>query len=781
MIFTLTDRNYNPLDIYETDDYLIGKYTGSILETLDINIAVDDERSQFWQRGNYIMCRPSDGKNRWFTILDDEDGLNDDDKVLSCYSGTLDIISEEYPGISATQAQSFEWYFNAIFGDTGIVLGINELTGQERKLEYTSQNVTNAEMLQYVLNGFDNAEAELEVEFDGTVPQKIILNVYKRIGEIEPQVVLSDEDDSLTDLTRKGSISQLGTSLLCFGAEEEEQKVSLIGKEFVEKDADGNILYISYKESPRIYSIKGREDYYVQLPGKADGRDYGYINRTYSSEAKTQDALWTAGLAQLKKIDHAIVEYEAKGLIDCRIGDNVQIISHTMQPPVMISARVVEYKFNDDDPTRNEYKFSNYVELESNMGDLSAIIADIKKNIVYILSTTVDYQVSDQGATTPTGEWVTDLPETQSGQWLWTRTTQAMSNGTSVVSFGKSYNGVDGDDGISPEITVNPDTSLTIVDKNGTQTTPKLQGPKGDQGIMGVAYAQPTAPSTTQSGATWFKTKSASDNSVIGIYTLIGTTWTETPVTADALAVTSLSAISANLGTVTAGTINGVTINGSRFVNTFDTEIGSAGSGIYRKGETTVATGKMMIHYEQYVKSTKASQHIGYNTVSTDGYEMRTHDPSDQGTVYTSSQLNSSVLDMRDNTLGLGGTLTSHALTETGWQNLPLYSQFQTAEGLTPQFKIFYNTDGTREIRFRGQVTTRNAPLPGAYFTGNTEYFVGEMQVVKPTRNAFAQCPTGANVYAGARCVVLTDGRVQIITLANCNYVVLDTLRYTID
>ena len=380
MIFTLTNRDYEALDAYQTDDYLIGQYIGSIIETLDINIAVKSAKAELWTEGNYIMCVDKSGRGRWFTISEVKDSLDGDDKSLSAYSGTIDILAEEYPPFGAPEAKPFEWYFNKIFYDTGIVLGINEIDNLTRKLEFESQNATNAEMLQFVLNAFDSAEAQLEVVFDGVAPQKLILNVFKRLGHEEPQTLLSDEDDSLTELDRTRSITDLGTSLLPTAqGEGENNTITLKGKYFEEKDADENLLYYSPKDEPNILSVVGRNNYFVKLPGKADGELDGYINRNYSSQAKTQDALWTEGLAQLKKIDHAIVEYAAKGNIDCTIGDNIQIVSHRMKPPVMVGARVVEYKFNDDDKERNEYKFSNYVELESHMNELDRIVAELKE------------------------------------------------------------------------------------------------------------------------------------------------------------------------------------------------------------------------------------------------------------------------------------------------------------------------------------------------------------------------------------------------------------------
>lgn len=398
MIFTLTNRDYEALDAYQTDDYLIGQYLGSIIETLDINVSVKSAKAELWTEGNYVMCVDKSGRGRWFTISEAKDSLNGDDKSLSAYSGTIDILAEEYPPFEAPEAKPFEWYFNKIFYDTGIVLGINEIDNLTRKLEFESQNATNAEMLQFVLNAFDSAEAQLEVVFDGVAPQKLILNVFKRLGHEEPQTLLSDEDDSLTELDRTRSITDLGTSLLPTAqGEGENNTITLKGKYFEEKDTDGNLLYYSPKDEPNILSVVGRNNYFVKLPGKADGELDGYINRNYSSQAKTQDALWAEGLAQLKKIDHAIVEYAAKGNIDCTIGDNIQIVSHRMKPPVMVGARVVEYKFNDDDKERNEYKFSNYVELESHMSELDRIVAELKEYAQQVAKTYI-FSINNVGS-----------------------------------------------------------------------------------------------------------------------------------------------------------------------------------------------------------------------------------------------------------------------------------------------------------------------------------------------------------------------------------------------
>lgn len=471
MIFTLTDRQFNVLDAYETDDYLIGIYTGFIIKTLDLNVLVTSEHADHWIEGNYIMCEDATGYKYWFTIRDVEDGMNQDEKQVTCYSGTLDIVNEDANPVQRPSVpQPFEYYFNRIFFDTGIEIGVNEIDHMERALEFTSENASNVEMLQYVLNGFDRAEADLAVEFDGSVPTKVVLNVYRRIGKEDPQEILTDEDDSLTELDRTGSIAELATCLNPVGRSEDPDvdEITLVGRYFEERDEEGNLLYYSPEWSPRVFSVVARQNYFVDIPGKDNGEFDGYINRRYQSEAQSQETLWTESVDQLKKIDHPQIEYNARGFINCRAGDNIQIVSHQMKPPIKISARVMEYKFNDDDPSLNEYKFGNYEALESNIDDLSALMAEFKKSIIYIESQSVSYVVSNQGSEPPEEGWSEDKPELPLGMWLWTRTVTHLSNGDRTLAYSVSYAGTDGSDGEKGE--------------TGSQGPQGVQGPRGADG-----------------------------------------------------------------------------------------------------------------------------------------------------------------------------------------------------------------------------------------------------------------------------------------------------------
>lgn len=90
---------------------------------------------------------------------------------------------------------------------------------------------------------------------------------------------------------------------------------------------------------------------------------------------------------------------------------------------------------------------------------------------VTITSKVVEYQVSNSGTTTPSGEWKTDVPSVPAGQYLWTRTT-VNYNGTngSTVSYSVSRNGTNGADG-ADAITMGITTSNGTIFRNNTGST----------------------------------------------------------------------------------------------------------------------------------------------------------------------------------------------------------------------------------------------------------------------------------------------------------------------
>lgn len=80
---------------------------------------------------------------------------------------------------------------------------------------------------------------------------------------------------------------------------------------------------------------------------------------------------------------------------------------------------------------------------------------------VTITNTSTTYQVGTSGTTPPSGSWSTEMPQTNPGQYLWTKTTVTYSDGKSTTSYSVSRNGINGQNGADA-------LSMVIISSNGS-------------------------------------------------------------------------------------------------------------------------------------------------------------------------------------------------------------------------------------------------------------------------------------------------------------------------
>lgn len=199
-----------------------------------------------------------------------------------------------------------------------------------------------------------------------------------------------------------------------------------------------------------------------------------------------------------------------------------------------------------------------------------------------IAKSDVTYAASTSGTVAPSTGWQVTPPNVAANSYLWTKVILTYTNGTQTTSYSVGKMGAQGPQGgQGPQGPQGP---------TGPQGG---QGPQGPAGINGAAYAQPTQPATTQEGAQWFKTVSTTDLTVVDVYTRQGGQWKRTPFAAGALSVSTISAISANLGNITAGNIRGVSIQGSEFLADFENVNVDGGPDISPSGARAKGTAKI--------------------------------------------------------------------------------------------------------------------------------------------------------------------------------------------
>lgn len=92
-----------------------------------------------------------------------------------------------------------------------------------------------------------------------------------------------------------------------------------------------------------------------------------------------------------------------------------------------------------------------------------------------LLSSAVEYQVSDSGAIIPSGAWSTSIPVVAQGKYLWTRTSNTYNTGSPVVAYSVSRFGIDGTGSVSSVNNQSPDANgnveLTAEDVGAMPTT----------------------------------------------------------------------------------------------------------------------------------------------------------------------------------------------------------------------------------------------------------------------------------------------------------------------
>lgn len=111
---------------------------------------------------------------------------------------------------------------------------------------------------------------------------------------------------------------------------------------------------------------------------------------------------------------------------------------------------------------------------------------------VSITSTSVTYQVSTSGTTTPTGAWGTSVPNVPNGQYLWTKTVVTYSNGQKTESYSVSYkgtNGTNGKDGLDAITMAITSSAGTIFKNTAIATTLTAHVYKGGVEVTGANLA----------------------------------------------------------------------------------------------------------------------------------------------------------------------------------------------------------------------------------------------------------------------------------------------------
>ena len=447
-----------------------------VVGTYDFVTNPNHPDSKYITEGNYIAFKDKYHKHRLYTIMTIE---GDDEWEVHCEDIGLDLLNEDASAWDTTGNPEFaEETLNRVLHDTGWSIGINEISDRKRATKY--EGITDSQLARVgmIMNAFE-AECDFEIEMKGSKVVKQEVNIYKSVGEDKTQQRFID-NINLISLRRSGSIEELCTCMRCYGKEDSETGAKVTIADIVYDDG----RYYSPKGHIRIYDREARDKWSRFRAYDYEGQSEfdGYINGTFEYDTDSAQELFNRGLSELKERNEKKVIYEAK-LYDLQadIGDTVQIADNKRDEKIYLSARVQSVKNHYCVRGEDTGVLANYKILESKpTSELEDMMEELKNQLVSVKTTVIEYQAGTSGTEIPDGTWVTKLPETQPGQYLWTRTTITYTNGSVSVGYSVSRNGEDGKPG-----------------EQGEQGIPGQDGQDGRTSYFHIKYSSVAKPSTS--------------------------------------------------------------------------------------------------------------------------------------------------------------------------------------------------------------------------------------------------------------------------------------------
>ena len=444
------------------------------------------------------------------------------------------------------------------------------------------------------------------------------------------------------------------------------------------------------------------------------------------------------------------------------------------------------------------------------------------KDGVGIKTTLIEYAVNSSGTVRPTSGWSTTIPNTPQGQYLWTRTTWTYTDNTteqgySVARQGSNgQNGTNGSNGVGISTTIieyNKSTNSTTPPSTGwTSTIPSISGGQylwtrvtlnytdgkksesytvarqGEDGADGQLFTGEIEPTDFNEGDIWYKVVSGK---VTGVYEAKGGTWIEIPFESSVIAETIIGK-TIQASHLTGSTIDGGKISGAEFLNEYENV--TSGVNQVTDGKLGIKDGILQAGSTYYLTNSAGERLYKFATTEADIHQgtvnlrQRLYDETGKQTSESTTSVSGGLisLSLTDASGNYHGLLDAKALTKTPWVNLQMGSLWEAAENNPPQYRIIYNLDGSRTIKFKGQVRLKsgtmspgNTYLPFSQSNSGGPHYLPEN--IRPQSTAFAYAPVGVSsgTTHGGQWAVTPSGWFSLgVAQSNTTYAVLTPLSY---
>ncbi|HEN0419953.1 TPA: glucosaminidase domain-containing protein [Streptococcus agalactiae] len=289
---------------------------------------------------------------------------------------------------------------------------------------------------------------------------------------------------------------------------EEEQIIYIDNSIYKEwKDENGKVEY--YLKNGFLYAPLSRDRYPSVLTGN-ETRD-NWIRKDMEVETDSQEVLMSTGLKDLKAHAYPAITYEVDGYVDLELGDVVRIQDDGYEPPLILTARVVEQEISITNPSSNKTKFSNFVEKESQLA------SDLISDMLRLYDESIPYEIklaTSNGVAFKNGVGESVLTPSLQKNGKDYDAIYFYKNGDSLIEVGPSLTVKASDFSHVLNITVEAYVNEELVASTQISFTDTEDGEKGDDGKSSW-----TAWANSEDGKVDFSITESKNRRFIGTYT----------------------------------------------------------------------------------------------------------------------------------------------------------------------------------------------------------------------------------------------------------------------
>ncbi|WCZ16065.1 phage tail spike protein [Lacticaseibacillus paracasei] len=661
--FYFTDRKYNQLGIASTDELAsrsviaiddIGGKEGdyqsvdggyrSYSATLHFSPDQSAQVKEMTNVGNFVLFKGRAGESVWTTILSREhDPLAGTDTFVA-EDASIDLINGTVGAYAASSAMTIAQYIELFAGDSGFVIGYNEIPDLTRTLKWDSDD---SSILTRILSVATQFGVELSFRFEvrGLSVSGKYIDIRKHIGGNKGIYLRVDTD--LNKIVTTSDITDLCTAIAGTGGTPNGSNDPITLKGYQWTDPNGR--YVLGSDGVMRDPVALRTWSRLLSNSNPDPKD-AHITRNKTYEATTQATLLQSVLSDLEKFNHPAVNYEvdvAKLPDNVNIGDTVYLVDEDEQ--LFLSARVLEltYSYSNESGTAT---LGDYLIQASQVDPAYRELADQLKNIPKTVQyyPWIRYADDDHGTNMsafPSGKKYmavvysnkssvpSDNPADYAGKWALIQGPQG-SDGKGSYTHVAYANSIDGKTDFS---TTNGNGKMYLgiyVDQTQADSTDPtkyswalFKGEQGPQGIPGskdvpYTYIQLGTPASPKKGDLWWHGTTLNDATALQYYN--GSTWIDQSIQQAILNIEKLVAIE-----IDSATINSPDINAPFH----HTALSDANLGKFSSGNTNMQYGHVNITGNVENDQGIADGHTMISDLGPSGFISRERTPDNAGDV----------------------------------------------------------------------------------------------------------------------------------------------------